>query len=669
MQKLFAAMLVTLLFIGNITAQRIYSSDVKPPEISTELKKNAVDFLRQTVKEIPDLKAEENRQYFTIETARMLWRYDEKEARAMFERVMEEVKQSVIKTSEKYKKAADELRKTRKNINANYGYSNISNRPANVYSANRAYDSEVYESKVSVYEVGMTNEFRRISSLRRRLVESLIEADSLLAYRFLRETSKVMPEAANNYSYYDYSNLLEQRIIAEMLDKNEVDKAIEVARDVFDNKKPENFREIFREIYRKDPVKGSVFAEEILQKLRGEEKSTSLLSDFFSFAVENVGKTPPVLSDKSLRELAKLLGESVLADLDDESKYFNPYNYAKQIEKYAPREALKIMQKYKQKRRTDPSYNPSNTANYATNRISYPYNAAANAARAAANAANYAVNMPANRVYASNAAVNAARYAANAAAMAANKAANSRKPVKPKVKPKKIPEISEPMPLPKDEPLIETKEDFLQKLRVGKFTPEERKKVIEQAKEYASAGSYRGYIRPDGFVGVVAELARFSLWSADKEVADELMKEAEVYVRPEPKTYADYAAKLMLAGGYSSHHPDKSFAIMESLATINDVIEGAIKLGVFIDTESEFMLNDEVSAEIFLGERGFLRELSGLAEFQLFIRNLAKADFQRTKGLAGKFEKREVKMAAKVLILDSLLAESQVLRSRGDIGY
>jgi hypothetical protein len=110
--------------------------------------------------------------------------------------------------------------------------------------------------------------------------------------------------------------------------------------------------------------------------------------------------------------------------------------------------------------------------------------------------------------------------------------------------------------------------------------------------------------------------------------------------------------------GYLSHHPEKSLAIMESLLSINQVIDYSVKLGIFLDTDSSFILNNEVSVPFFLGEARFVQEFTRENELPMFIQNLAKADFGRIKSLADKFEKTEFKMTAKLLILESLLGKS-----------
>ncbi len=623
-QKTFSVMLMVVLLLGNIVAQT--NSTIKQPEISPELRKNAVEFLRQTIKEIPNLKAEENRQFFMIETARLLWKYDEKEARAMFQQAIIDFKQALAKTNAKYKTAVAEAKKAQANSSVNYGANGYyANAKSNSYYANTANTMANFASEPSFHELGMTNEFRKVIGLRKKIINSLIDTDPYLAYQFSKETAKIIPDAADMYgNYSDFYS--QQRIIYKLLEKGEIDKAIEVSRDSLGNGLTDSYIYTLISIHEKDIVKGSALAEETLQKIKtlnATEIETDAISLFFETAVEMKAEAQPFLSDKSIIELAKLFGNHVLSAMDGEY-YFYPPDYAKRIQKYAPREALKIMQKAKQRR--------TNNANRITSNSPY-YNTAS--------------NMP---YYPANTAANMPYYPSNTMA---NSAANS-----PKPKTIPTPQTSATPPITYNE--FENEYELMQKLEIGKFTADERKKVIESAKKHAIEENRWGYARPDGFILVVVALAKFSLISADKEVADVLMKEAEVYVRPENKTYLDYVGKLALAGGYSRHQPDKSFALVESMATINEVIESAVKLGGFVDVGLDLMPNGEASAPALLGDWEVIGGISPNNELPMFIQNLAKADFQRTKGLADKFDRNEVKMAAKILILNSLLGEKNV---------
>lgn len=631
-KKLLTMMLLIVFLFGNLPAQQ-----------SAEQQKNAVVFLRQTIKEIPNLKIEENRQFFMIEAARLLWKYDEKEARAMFGQTIQELKQSFAKSSEKYKIAIEKIKKERVNANANYGYYNAANRPFNSYPASNRYygnvanataNSAVYvEPEINIYETGLSQEFSQIGTLRRNLIESLIDLDVVLAYQVLTETSQMMPTGFRDYSYY--SDFLEQDMLIQMLEKNEVEKAVSLGRIILNSNRTESFSPFLTAIYEKDAAKGSKFAEEILQTLKSaplDSLQLDRLSTFFDDAVSYSKEDVPMLGDKSLRDLAKLLGQSVLLDMEGEY-YFYPADYAKKIKDYAPRESLSIFQKAKQKRK--PNYPSNSASNYPyANRVANAANAAANAVKAAANkAANYPVNYSANTV----------------ANVPKNKNSNSNTNTATMTE--------NPFTLPDDYEIFDSKDLLLRKLISGKFTPEERKEIIAEAKKYAFERNFFSYARSDGFINVVAELARFSIYSADKEISAELMKEAETFVRPETKNMIDYLGKLMLAGGYSRHNSEKSFALMESMTSINDVIESAFKIGVFIDFESNLIINDEINAIPFLADSRMAKDISQMPELRMFMKNLAQADFQRTKGLAEKFNRNEVRMTAKILILDSLLGE------------
>jgi hypothetical protein len=54
--------------------------------------------------------------------------------------------------------------------------------------------------------------------------------------------------------------------------------------------------------------------------------------------------------------------------------------------------------------------------------------------------------------------------------------------------------------------------------------------------------------------------------------------------------------------------------------------------------------------------------LGSLGASDSTVRNLAVADFTRTKSLTNKFERQEVRILAKMLILRAVLAEKSVVK-------
>src|SRR5687768_1102162 len=62
-------------------------------EISPELKKEAVDFLRNTAVEVSNMRTLENRISFSAEMAGLMWFSDEQEARTMYQNVINNFRQ------------------------------------------------------------------------------------------------------------------------------------------------------------------------------------------------------------------------------------------------------------------------------------------------------------------------------------------------------------------------------------------------------------------------------------------------------------------------------------------------------------------------------------------------------------------------------------------------
>lgn len=314
-------MLIAVLLFGNIIAQQSTVSTPKPPEISPELRKNAVELLRQTIKEIPNLKAEENRQYFTIETARLLWKYDEKEALVMFEGEMSNLKKNISQIV----------------TEASPNYMN------NIIGENYHRLGTEYFFK-----------FWQITSLRSHLIRNLAIVNPDLAFGFLNETSKMTPQFEGDLSFRDSFYRLEEQIIFEFIIRDEIDKAINVARGMLKEDFSDELVQQIKMIYENDSQKGSVFAEETLQTIKSAKLNTNqnyIIRQFLESAIESKkqNKKPSLLSDDSIRDLAKFLGKQVLSIKKISYGLDDGFEIADLIEKYAPQEAEQIRQKFDKK--------------------------------------------------------------------------------------------------------------------------------------------------------------------------------------------------------------------------------------------------------------------------------------------------------------------------------
>lgn len=594
-------MLTIGLLFGNIIAQQTQSSPLKPPEISAELRKNAVDFLRQTIKEIPDLKTEENRQYFMIETARLLWKYDEKEARKLFEQTI------------------NKINKLRSDIIFEAEKVNIM-----LASSGDSLDWEKHSRPLTSEQIYRFSKFRIVSENQKFLLNILISFDPEMAYQFLSQT----PNFPRNSSDSGYYSSYQPRIVEALLEKNKMEKALAIAREILSKEFSSTYIDVLRRIYRKDSVKGRELAEETLQKIVSStdyKVTTYLLNLFFDRVLESVENNPRdvMLSEKSLRELANLLGKFALTKYDVN----NPWvleEVARKIQKYSPQQSLQIRKALKKKSQPIVNANATNTA-------TREYYGRANEYSNVSNGAGYGSNRP-----------------ANAAPVRRPKSSKTPTPQVKKTRQKNEWEIRE-----------ENRLALIKKLQLGKFTSPERNQILEEIKKYVFSDG-RGYFRFEGYVKVINGLTEFAMASEDKEIAEKLIDEAVLWTKPTTKNYADYLSKTMIAFGYSRFHPEKSFEILEALTGINVVLENAIKLGEFVDMSSELISGSEVNLSYMLRDTPIGRQIFGDNRMIVFsILNLAKSDFGRTKSLASKFERAEMKMTARLLLLQTLLGEQQ----------
>ncbi|MGB7209906.1 MAG: hypothetical protein WBD27_14690, partial [Pyrinomonadaceae bacterium] len=153
----------------------------------------------------------------------------------------------------------------------------------------------------------------------------------------------------------------------------------------------------------------------------------------------------------------------------------------------------------------------------------------------------------------------------------------------------------------------------------------------------------------------------------DKELASEIMKDAQNLINPSPRNYQDFLLSLMLASGYAEADPDKAFPLLEdTIMRANETLSAFVKVGEFIDVAGEMIDEGEVQVGAFGGQmvRGLTSEL-GTAETTL--RTLARADFTKTKNLTNRFDRSEVRILAKMMILRALLGEKEKAADESEV--
>ena len=179
---------------------------------------------------------------------------------------------------------------------------------------------------------------------------------------------------------------------------------------------------------------------------------------------------------------------------------------------------------------------------------------------------------------------------------------------------------------------------------------EERDKIVAQARKIIAETPGK-----DKKIAALSLLAAQVAKAGDKELAGEIMRDAERMVNPQPKNYQDFLLSWMLASGYAEADPDKAFPLLEStILRANDTIAAFVKVAEFIDVNDELVADGEVQVGMFGGS--MIRRLtSELGMASGTIRSLAKADFGKTKNLTNTFDRTEIRVLAKMMVLRAVL--------------
>ncbi len=194
----------------------------------------------------------------------------------------------------------------------------------------------------------------------------------------------------------------------------------------------------------------------------------------------------------------------------------------------------------------------------------------------------------------------------------------------------------------------------VQSLATKQLPKEERDKIIAQARSIITQTPGR-----EKKIVALSMLATQVSKLGDKELAGEIMRDAERLVNPAPKTYQDFLLTWMLASGYAEADPDKAFPLLEeTIGRANETLSAFVKVGEFIDVAEEMIQEGEVQVGPFGGQmiRGLTSEL-GMADATIQV--LAKADFAKTKNLTNRFDRTEIRVLAKMMVLRAVLSPAK----------
>lgn len=549
-RKLFFAQFLLLLLIQINFSQTLPQN--KNDEIPAEVKKEAVAFLRESSAEVANMRTLENRISLSAEMANLMWFSDEKEARAMFQIVINDFRQLLS------------------GYDAQLNSLGISPETANVYSSDTTERSQI------------TRKFFKAVSVRQQIAVALAEHDPQLAFEFYTDTADAITNPTFRRQIEDNDAYFETRLLNEIAAKD-VETALKYGRKTLAKGFNYELLSLLKKIYNKDAEKGASFAEEIISKIKSDVSKPDdfyYLTRVLSMGIESLDSTkgksgkPPMFSEKSLRDLAELIAQEILKREDAENSELA--GYLGDIERILPARAAQIRQKF---------------------------------------------DIKIKRVNSGNSAITAST-------------------IPPPAVIKAVPDVQK-----------QSNED-VRNLDIKKLPEDERKKVIEQARKIIALTPSREQ-KLTALTGLAAQVAKIG----DKELALDLMNEGRNLVNLQPKNYREYMEIWLLTGGYAQVDADKAFPILEdTIFRLNETIAAFVKVGEFIDTGGDMVDDGEIQIGSFGGEisRDLLRSLGAT---DTTIRSLALADFTRAKALTEKFDRQEVRILAKLLILRAVLAD------------
>lgn len=446
--------------------------------------------------------------------------------------------------------------------------------------------------------------FQTAMQVRQQMAMSLAEHDAELAFGFYYESLATLSNPVFRKQMENRDKYFEAQLMTQIAQTN-AGKATEFAAKSVKEGLNYHHIELLKKIHEKDPEKGAELASAMLSRVKTEKANDLwVTSTFLNTASESYDKSKgeggkrPMLDRDALRDLADTFGQAIL---DNGNEHMDGTQYVDAIEKYSPSRAGQIRAKYK-------SESGKKDANSFTVRN-----------EAAAPPPPPAYKGPVNTTGSVNSGA----------------------------------EKQERERLEREKAEKELKEN-VGKLANKQLPKEEREKIVAQARRIvmSTPGKDKKIM---GLSVLSAQVAKFG----DKELAVEIMKEAQALVNPAPKTYQDFLLTWMLATGYAESDPDRAFPLLEeTIMRANDTLAAFIKVGEFIDVAGEMIDEGEVQVGAFGGQmvRGLTSEL-GMADTTL--RSLAKADFKKTRDLTNRFDRSEVRILAKMMILRAVLGEGK----------
>src|SRR5688572_23321510 len=368
----------------------------------------------------------------------------------------------------------------------------------------------------------ISRKFTVAMGVRQQIATSMAEHDPDLAFGFYYESSSLIVNPELRAQILPGETHFESQLLRQLAEKNP-EKAAKFGKRSLEKGVNSYHIELLKKIYEKDADRGIEFADAIVARLKSETSDNlsiiSALIEFGGETLEGAGRPDskaPVFTAAELRELVEVVAQNILKrNAEDIAP---AAAHLAMIEKYLPGRAAQIRAKFK----TGPWKGYSNIN---------------------ANVSAFGVGDPSEEELRAYGISNSN---SNSEAVRRREAAEKA-----------------------EQELM----DDVQNLAEKPLPKEERDKIIAQARKIISQTRGR-----DKKIPALSFLAAQVAKLGDKELAAEIMRDAERLVNPTPKNYQDFILSWMLATGYAVAEPDKAFPLLEeTIGRANETLAAVVK--------------------------------------------------------------------------------------------
>lgn len=601
--RLFVCALLSVLLITTLSAQEPATEAAGSPaqtKEQTEVERRALILLDQQISQAANLKLAENRVYIFSQTANLLWKRDEKRARALFRR------------------AADEL----------------------IAADNLNENEELPEN------------FGTLRNVRVDFLNSLASRDAEFALELLLRTRPPalnliinLPTAKSalygNLNYDAQNEISLERQITAQTFRTNPRRALETARANLNKNVLSVDLNLINQLKTVDRDAASQFADEVVQKLMladfAEQQNYAvrgLATSFFSQFAAQI--SPPQndpaeqskqlqINQSALRRLAEKYADYLASNSININNYHELENVLGTFNKILPERAARLRQKLETLQRQNSAANPQNALYERLNRMSE----SAAPETMLQQAGDFPIGMRA-QLYTS---------AANKMAQTGN-AAVARQTL---------------ALVPGKQARQSALTQFDQQI-FNNFLNQKKFQEAEQIIGQQTDNNVR--------INFLVALARALREQKQPEKASQYIAEARALVVFSPENPLELFGLIQVLGASAEVEPEKTFELLESFVLkFNEILQAAAFLSKYQEQSSIFRDGELILPNGYGGIYVNSRTMGFQLNADSFrLGSLAKTDFARAAAFVDRFDRSDMRIAARQIVLNSVLQDEKTQR-------